>query len=455
MEQVSSRRSGEVPGTSQVIGAEEAAWGPESPQRFQSRPRAGKKRKSDEISTGPMRKAGSQGRQADTPKRDERAHSVDFVDIDDIVATDSQSKRERHDSFRGGLTRLTVEHIAMDDFEDDSLSENSNGVKSLLPLSDGEASTCFKITRPPAVSKIWSLPSAPPATARPLSTIQLTLTTAKPSSSRSTQTSEKRQKIRQDRTVQDSGDEDDVFSEETPSERSLPASAKHSPINVASATPSALKDIPASELSENKARIGTDPMSRVGSPLKPISQNAGIKQDNAPLPPSALSAEDKRLAVLYLKTTLTTASYYLRVKNLISHNAISSVAYTDAGDLAPPALKAERIKLLTMERSYLALESLRERYKAAIAKKVAYTSKVLELLGTGADYSVHEKESSLLTREILRIERETAQHLHASGAIKDGFGTGSNAEQTHNYACTDFEAEWCSRFRLSGTKRHG
>jgi len=58
----------------------------------------------------------------------------------------------------------------------------------------------------------------------------------------------------------------------------------------------------------------------------------------------------------------------------------------------PETLKAERINVLTMERSYLTLENLRDRYKAAIAKKVAYTSKVLELLETGADYSVHEEQ---------------------------------------------------------------
>jgi hypothetical protein len=119
-----------------------------------------------------------------------------------------------------------------------------------------------------------------------------------------------------------------------------------------------LKDILAPEHSENKARIGTDTRSRVRSPLKPISQNASIKQENATLLPSVLSAEDKRLAVLYLKTALTTVSYYMRVKNLISHNVISSVAYTDARHLAPLVLKAERIKLLTIERSYLALGSL-------------------------------------------------------------------------------------------------
>ena len=455
LEQVSSPSSAEVFGSSQIIWTEEAACRPEPPESSQSRRRAGKKRKSDDISTGSMGNEGSQSRRADTPKSGERANSVEFVDIDDMVPSYSQSQRQRPNSSRERPAGPTVENPARDVFEEDSVTDPGSPVSSRRVLPEDDAPSRSIFASPRAEPKKWSQPK--PASApspRPLSTIQVTATPAKPSPTKSTQTPEKRQKIRQDRIIQDSEDEDVVFSAERPSNRTLPVSVKNSPkIKNTSAPPSTWKDIPNFHPDDDTAKSGKGTRSRAGSPLRPISRNTDIKQDNAPSPfqrdsptsvslavkptlapsqpsPSTLSAEDKRLAGQYLKGILTTASYYLRVKNLISQNAITAVAHADAGEVAPPALKEERIKLLTMEKSYLALEELRERYKAAIAKKMAQTSKVLELLDIGADYSVHEEQSSLLTQEILSIEREAAQHLHTSGAIKDGFGTGSVTDQT-------------------------
>lgn len=456
MEQVSTPSSAEVFGTSQVIWTEDAAWRLEPQSKSQSRPRHGKKRKSDEISTGSARDGGSQSRRAGTPTRDERKNSVEFVDIDDMVASHSQSQRERSDSFLGRLTRPALENHVQDIFEEIGTTEPRSTSKSRRLLSEDTALSVPTVASPPAVPKIGpQLKSAPAPCPRPLSTIQVTATPARPSSAKSTQTPEKSQNILQNRVIQDSEDEDDVFLAERPSKHALHASAKSSPtVKHASATPSTRKGIPIFEINDDeKAKFGNGTRPRVGSPLRPISRNTSIKQDNAPSPfqrdsptkvsittkasqhssqptPASLSAEDKKLAVLFLKGTLTTASYYLRVKNLISHNAITAVAYADAGEVAPPALKEERIKLLTMEKSYLALEKLRDQYKPTIAKKMAHTSKVLEFLDIGADYSIHEEQSSLLTQEILRIEREAAQHLHTSGAIKDGFGAGTDAERT-------------------------
>lgn len=455
VEQVSSPSSAEMFGMSQVIWTEDAAWRPEPPQSSQSRPRGNKKRKSDDISTGSARRgAGSQSQshRAGMPRRDEGENSGEFVDIDDMVSNHSQSQRQRPDSFREKLAVLAIEKTARDSFEEHSDTETISGLSTRhRPTAD----------RTPSVPKNTSSQqkTAPTPTPRPPSTIQVSATPAKPSSARSSQAREKPQTVRQERVIEDSDDEGSVFSsvdeEERPPKRPVRTSARNSPrIDNTSATPPALKDFPTLDPSDNnKVLLGTGTRSRVGSPLRPISLNTAIKQDDIlspfqrdsptnvsttakPTPsssqqrPAVLSPEDRRLAVLYLKGSSVPTSYYLRVKNLISENAITSVAYSDAGELAPPALKEERIKLLTMEKSYLALERLREQYKAAIEKKFAYTSKVLELLAIGGDYSVHEEESSLVTQEILKIEREAARHLHASGAIKDGFGTGPETEQT-------------------------
>jgi bloom syndrome protein len=457
LEQVSSSpSSSEVFGTSQVIWTEEAAWKPQPSVPSDPHSRGRKKRKSDEISVGSTKKEIFQNCRGGTQRRDERANSGDFMDIDDMMAFRQTPLRPQSDNSRVLSVHPTNETKAKDNFEGEySMTETTTRVETRRCLSVNrypscsESPTVLRIASPPLLPKIGVQAKTDQAlTPRPLSMIQITATPAKPSPTRSKQTADKRQKIRQDRIIQDSEDEDEIFSTGGHLKGSPGPSAKSSPkIHKASGTP-VWNEIPPFEVGNHKARDEKGTKPRVGSPLRPISRNAAIKQDSAPSPfqrdsptkvifatrhpqsssqqttPSTESTDDKRLASLFLKGTLTTASYYLRVKNLISQNAITSVSFTDAGEVAPPELKDERIALLTMEKSYVALEDLRERYRATIAKKVVHTSKVLEFLDIGADYSVHEEQSSLLTQEILKIERETARHLHASGAIKDGFGTG-------------------------------
>ena len=454
VEQVSSPSSAEMFGMSQVIWTEEAASRPEPQPSSQSRPKGGRKRKSNEISTGSAGQGGNHCRRAGSPRRVGREDSVGFVDIDDMVVSHSQSQRQRTESFRDRLTRSATESTDKNVFDDIGVTETSSQVKTRHRSVADETPSLPKIISPAVTSSIGSQPkSAPTPSPRPLSTIQVTATPAKTSPEGSTQSPNRIQKPGQGRIIQDSEDEEDVILAERPCKLPLQSPARDSPkVIESSATSSTWKDIPKVEVSGGKTITGKGTRSRVGSPLKPISRNASTKQDSAPSPlqrdsptkisiaikstqisarqtPSPISAQDRKLAVLFLKSNLTLASYYMRVRNLISQNAIAAVAYADAGEVAPPELKEERIRLLTMEKSYIALESLREQHKAMVAKKVIHTSKVLELLDIGADYSVHEEQSSLLTQEILTIERETAQHLHASGAIKDGFGTGSEVEQ--------------------------
>jgi len=392
------------------------------------------------------------------------------MDIDDMITIHPQSNRPKSGKSSVGSVLPTVETTLKDVFaEEYSITETISRVGaqtkksvSRLPSVD-EAPTLSRIARSPTLSRIGSQSNSGRATTpRPISMIQVTASpareSAKSSPTRAVGTPKKRQKVPQDRIIRDSDDEDEddePISMERQSNFSPRTSVKDSPkvIDTSRSSPRR-KDIPLFEPSSHKVRDSKDTRPRISSPLRPISRNIAIRQDSVPspfqrdsptkvshaaksqqnssqqTPSSTLTDDERKLANLFLTQALSIASYHLRVKNLLDRNAIESMSYIDEKQVAPPELKAQRQALVKMEKAYVALENLGERYRDTIAEKRVIARKVLELLDNGVDTSVQEERASLLTQEIREIERETVRLLHASGAIEDGFGTGSDDDKT-------------------------
>jgi bloom syndrome protein len=162
-----------------------------------------------------------------------------------------------------------------------------------------------------------------------------------------------------------------------------------------------------------------DSPTRLPPTYEPPRQHAGLEAPSSTLPP-----DEKKIVGFFLNNPSSIASYHLRVKNLLDQNAVESMRIIDEVETAPAALVAERKSLLNMSKAYTALESIPDQYRATIAEKKDLARKIFELWNIGTDASALEDRSASVTREIQKIERETSQLLHSSGAIKDGFGTG-------------------------------
>jgi bloom syndrome protein len=250
------------------------------------------------------------------------------------------------------------------------------------------------------------------------------------------QISKKRSNFRQERTIEDSEDEE-ILSEEQQISFLPQLPVKTSP-NVVDYIKS----------SPRKEKNGTDSEVRLGSPLRPISRNVGAKQDRIPSPfqqesptrlhqttkplndcishkalSSALNTNEKKIVSLFLNNPSAITSYHLRVKNSIARNVATVMEFLDENKPASHLIE-ERKALLDMNKAYKALDELPERYQRTISEKRNIARKIFELWDIGTDASAQEEQSSHLTREIQMIEIEAGRLLHISGAIKEGFGTG-------------------------------
>ncbi|PVH88433.1 ATP-dependent DNA helicase [Cadophora sp. DSE1049] len=213
-----------------------------------------------------------------------------------------------------------------------------------------------------------------------------------------------------------------------------------------------MERVPAFEQTDPRLRDYKNPKQRTGSPLRPISRNVSVRPENVPspfqldsptkvafaklIPPpssqqtprSSLCVDDRKLVVFYLSRPSAIDLYHQRIQNLLAQNALVSMSYVDRGDVAPVQLKSERMALLDMGKAYSSLAELEVRWKILMDEKKKLAKQVYELLDRNADASPQEERQASVNQEIKTVEQEVAQFLHASGAIKDGFGTESIQE---------------------------
>ena len=441
-------------------------WTEDAASRPEPRPKSGKKRKSDDMSTGALVKLDNHGRSPQKENKRERANSEDFVDIDDMITLPRQPAVANTGIDREGPLQPSIEPPKPDDgFEEEhSVTET---------ISRVETRTRKSISRVPSIGNFSARASGPEGTAAlPSIGLHSNMRTPVTSTSREivqvaaspalnpdnnshsmgpSSTIEKRRNAGRERIIQDS-DDDEVILEIEKQSSCSPIAVKNSPKVIDTSRSPRWNQIPAFDPKDHTMKDIKDPKRKAGSPLRPISRNLGIRQESVPSPfqrdspskvslalelsqqnlsqqrpSSSLTLDEKKLVSFYLKQPSAITLYHQRVETLIAQNSIASMAYMDAGQIAPKNLVEERRELLDMNKAYVALESLGERHKNIMEEKRKLARKICELLDIGADTSMQEEESALLTGDIKSIENEIGQHLRASGAIKDGFGTGNDS----------------------------
>jgi bloom syndrome protein len=442
----------------------------DSASRAEPPTRSSRKRKSGEISAGsPMRTEIE--RQPAKAKRIEHQSLDGFVDIDDMVPRRSQADRPTPEISRPQSVRPSIEDpIVEHDMEEEyPITETISKVEtrtrksiSRVPSMSDATSSTPKLALPVKLPESQKKIDAPgtPTKYRPVVQVAASPIRSpnprhdKSPSSESVST-QKRQKRRLVRTIEDSeDDDDDIFSKvEKKASCSPRTSVKNTPQVIDTSKPAKWSEIPEFESHDLKFKDAKDTKPRVGSPLRPISRNVAVRQDSllSPFqkdsptrlshaskpsrqqssqstPTSTLGADEKKLAIYYLAQPSSISTYCQRVMNLLNQNSVASMSYMDEGEVAPKHLMEERKVLLDMKKAYAGLEDLAERYRTMMTEKKNLARKIYELLDKDGDTSVQEERQSALSQDLRRIEKEIGQLLHASGAIKDGFGTGSDSD---------------------------
>ena len=436
-------------------------WKEDYASRPEPLPRSSKKRKSDEISAAESPK-GDEKLSTQAKTRRKELPDSDFVVIDDMVTIPRSTSQTVANKVNAQYVRPSTDDQDPGLYSEEYFSANetinrkkTNVRRSAIAISTG----CDGLSNAPTLASSPSLTrtqvkNVSPSRSKQSTVVQITASPnlGSPSYPPSThQTPQKQQKTRE-RVVQDSDDDEDIRMGGIQTYSSPHAPVKNSPRVTESSKVSPWKDVPVFDLVDQKGRHDTNSKPRIGSPLRPISRNVGGKQDKAPSPfqqdspagvsdtikpaqqpttqqpsPSVLSPDEKATVILFLNNPSTIASYYLRVMNLTTQNGATVLKFIDEGQTAPPALRDERKALLDMTKAYDALEKMPENYQTAISVKRNIARKISEIWDSGADATSLEEESADLTREIQKIEKETGCLLRASGAIKDGFGTGQDA----------------------------
>jgi len=452
-ENLTSRSSSvEVFGESQVLWKEDSAW------RAEPLPRTSKKRKSD--GTSPERsKRPDKGKSRAPDSPDSYETGLDeFVDIDDVMPGTQKSSASVQKSLSKQSRPSTATKKPNNDFEEEyQVTETTSRVETRTRKSFSiNPSGTEGIVREPAYPRLTRTPASIPSRSD-LDTIdvggvvQVTASPApKPSKllAESSLKPQRRQNRRLQRTILDSEDDEALSDIEKQANGSPGPSITKSPrvVNV-SRSPKPQK-LPTLDGAELKVQEVKQPKSRTGSPLRPISRNLSVKSESVPSPfqkdsPTRLSAvkqqssqqtpgsslgpEDKKLVVLYLNHPTSISLYYQRVVNSLAENALTAYKYEDEKEVVPQHLKEERISLLEKKKAYRSLDGLASRWRSVTTEKRALAKTICEFVDRYEDASALEERSSSLTRDIQAIEKEVAQLLHASGAVKDGFGTGSEA----------------------------
>ncbi|CAG8974441.1 hypothetical protein HYALB_00004137 [Hymenoscyphus albidus] len=437
-----------------VFGEPTTLWREDSASRAEPLPlgRAGKKRKSDDISrTSPRkRKESAKPEEQFRSARQKSYDNDDFQDIEDIFLSQRDQKTEARDA---KVLQPSIEDVdpgnELDEFE---IMETTRTVETRTRISRVPSGniTTLKSSRPtleePSESRIATRSQTP----KPQLTIQVQaspIVNIKNSPTSSLQTPRNRKKRRVHNTIRDTDDEDsDIEVKVTCSHRQ---SARKHP-GVIDSLSSKLEEIPSFMSPTRKPRALKSPGSKAGSPLRPISENPTQPQEHALSAPkgdspsksqsqskplvlqpsqqlfsSSLTPDDRNLVNTYLKYPAAISSYQQRLEALVKQNAWESMAIMDQGKLVPVDLKTHRMELLDKQKCYVALEELGQICRDLQGDKRTVVQQMLLQTDAGADTTPEEERIAALSRQIKQLEGQISQLLHKSGAIQDGFGTES------------------------------
>lgn len=464
VENPTSRSSSTTPfGNTTVLWTPGAASRPEPLETSQSPAWRGKKRKSNEISSRSIQKRTRPERQLEEVYQGDLD---DFMDIDDMFAIRSQHSQTPLKKRPVRQAQPNKDVDPANDFEEEDFQVTET-------IRRVETRTRKSISRVPSLSEASSnsrresprrlplvgLKDGPDTAISKKRTPEL-LVARSPSSKLQREqvnglhkTPQKSNKCNRERVIQDS-DEDDNFSIDLQASCTSRSPSKGNPKVVISRRSPKWDGIPpweASGTAMNSPHMRRQPL---GSPLKPISCNLGSRQDSIPSPldgvpptkitpssnanpfssqppPSSPSRNDadKRALALFLKQPSAIASYQLRVRNLKQQSADACMDYLDRLEPPPHELQEERRLLVVKDAAYSVLESLRDNHaKLNLEKK--RLAKLISDAPEGADTTSDDESIAMIVQEIVKIGREIIRQLHLSGAVEDGFGTGSNMGDT-------------------------
>ncbi|KAJ5032691.1 uncharacterized protein L3040_009286 [Drepanopeziza brunnea f. sp. 'multigermtubi'] len=425
----------QAPGSSssvEVFGEPQRLWKEDSASRPEPRLQPSKKRKSLEMSPGRSKRTNAHEQQYTKKDRNDYTSADGFVDIDDIVP--SQQHQSSLESVRPSIE---VSMVAQEIGQEVRLTET---------ISRTETRTRARISRVPSVSDGPSRHA--PGGYDFLSASQRPSPTMSPGPKVQVAASPSRKTVIQD--SEDDGCDSDVERQASCSPR---VPVKDSPRAFSPRVNPRMDNITIEQV-DCRMRDEKDSKPRTGSPLRPISRNVSAKPENVPsqlqcssptklklatqtiqqpssqqTPSASLGVDDRRLALMYLAQPSRIDLYHQRVQLLLAQNAVAVMAYIDDEETAPAHLRDERTALLDVLKSYSALKEIGVRYKNLMEEKKSLARQVYQLLEAGSDASEEEERQCLVTGDIKRIEKNVAGLLHKSGAIKDGFGTGSEVEQ--------------------------
>ncbi|KAH7364424.1 QDE3-like protein [Rhexocercosporidium sp. MPI-PUGE-AT-0058] len=449
-----------APGSSSSVeffGDSVRVWREDSASRAEPLPRSSKKRKSIEMSPGRSKRTDSYERQHVRTTKDQHTSVDGFVDIDDVVP--SQPKRTPFRQSRNKTVKPSIE-LSMDrsDIEEVHVTETISRVETRTRKSTSRVSSAAEDfptrSSPGNFNTVSPSGRASPAMG-PRPKIQVAaspLRRAKSPAASSPQTPHKTK--RRTRTIIHDSEDDDYYSDaEQRASCSARIATKKSPRVTGSHPSPRMNSAPIFEPTDRRTRDYKDSKPRTGSPLRPISQNVSVRPDKLPsplqrdsptktgfaklvhppssqqTPGSSIGVDDRKLAMLYLTHPSDIDLYHQRIQNLIAQNAVVSMSYMDSGEVAPAQLKSERRALLDRGKAYSSLSELEARWKILMDEKKKLAKQVYELLDCDADTSPQEERQASINQEIKSIEQQVAKYLHASGAIQDGFGTGSKQEE--------------------------
>ncbi|PBP18521.1 QDE3-like protein [Diplocarpon rosae] len=463
---------GGAPGSSssemEIFGEPTRLWREDSASRAEPLPRSSKKRKSLDMSPVRSKRTNSYERPYMKSTRDDHMDLDGFVDIDDVVA--SQQVRPPFQEPRTNPLKPSIE-VAM------TSNEIRDQVHVTETISRTETRTRTSVTI--ATSAIDGASNRPargeddlhasqtsvsaklPARIVTKSPMPKVLVAASPTriikcpSITSPQTPQKSSRRRSSATIQDSEDENCLSDGEEAIKHTPCVAVKNKPQNLDGWTSPRLNDISPFEQVDLKSRDAKDSRSRNGSPLRPISRNVTARPESvqSPLrrnstikarnltkptlqhssqqtPTPSHELDDRKLALMYLAKPERLNMYMERVRGLLAANALICTEYIiDKEERAPAHLKEERMKILDSLKAYDALTELGTNHRLLMEEKKNLARQVWAILEAGSDASFEEDKQVSISQNLKAIEKDIARLLHKSGAIQDGFGTGSDLEQ--------------------------
>lgn len=433
-----------------MFGEPTTLWREDSASRSEPLPvgRSAKKRKSDDISKGtPRRRKGTSVPQEIFQAAIQNSDD-EYPDIDMLIPSQHNSKRvEPQDS---KTVQPSIEDVdSEDDFDGFEIMETTRTIETHTRISrvpSGGNVTTLKSSRPVLAQNSESRTSRS-QTPKPQTTVQVQV---KNSPSCSLQTPQNRKKRRVNNVVRDTDDdESETDVKVTCSHRQ---SARKQP-GVIDPLKSKLEDIPPFMSPSRKLRALNSPASKTGSPLRPISQNLGYRQDKPPSPfkgdspfkrhstsnppvqqpsqqplSSSITSDDRHTVALFLKHPAAISSYQQIFKTLLDQNSCEVMALMDQDITPSPHLKNYRKELLDKKKCYEELEEHGQRCRDLMAEKRIVVQRMLDQTDAGADTTPEEERIGALSRQIKQLEGQISLSLHNSGAVQDGFGTESEME---------------------------